>query len=565
MTATPNSQEAGSDGQVIIITGEEGQGQNIVAMRHIGQALEDGRMSFHNDCSNQGFRIRPEILADESDFLELLDTASDGSTFVIADADTFAAINDNTLDATPEWFRLCKTKGHEVILTTVRGVEHKIKGPLNDPATTHLNVSNAPDLPGLFLTVSSGAMRERIPTMFSVLDEATTISWAKLTNGLYESPIRPSGEVIVSPIKTFFLPVDYSDAVLSTATPRPQHPENLMLLAKIVRSHDDLQEKTTEIISVPWLEAVNKRRDEDLAVGIIEWTCERWGIELQDIVMNPETTYPDASGQHEGEAVNLEVRKVQPKWPSGAILASMVDTIRTGKAVAPQEAPIIQCKQCGDWEDRTITDVHVLPAHDSSHQWVCTYPKSMIGPEWTSHLTALPNLPIIPGDMRTAVTAAVEEKDNLSKRFGAGKQNWLILSVEGFPLDERLHEELADIEWRTLDAVFLILSSQFGSALYMHQVDDERIMVLARCPKATDHVCYHPGVRTVVRKTAYTVQSLHEEPIQRGLVYQVVNADEKVLAEEERNPQLPISQDDLEKGLRRAFKRLPFQPSDPIS
>ncbi len=406
---------------------------------------------------------------------------------------------------------------------------------------------------------------ERIPTNWSVIDEEKTISWATLTNGMYESPTRLKGELIVSPIKSFALLVDYSDAVRSTATARPKHPENLMLLTKTARFHDHLQKETTEIISVPWLEAVNKRRDEEMAVGIIEWTCERWGIELQGIRMNAETTYPDAWGQHEGQTVNLEVRKIQPKWPNGAALASMVDTIKTGKAAAPQGAPTIQCKQCGAWEDRTITDVHVLPAHDSNHEWVCTYPKSMIGPEWTGDLTALPNLLVRPGDLRTAITEAVEEKDNRAKHFGVGKQNWLILSVEGFPLDERLHDELADIEWRNLDAVFLILTSQFGSATYMNQIDDNRIIAITRCPKATDHVCYHPGVRTSVRKAGNEVQSLREETVRRGLVYQVVNADGEVLAEEERELQLPVSQDDAMKVRMRAVSRLPFQPSEKVS
>ena len=564
MAPSQHSPEEATEGQIVIITGEEGQGQNIVAMMHIGRALQDGETPFHNGCSNRGFRIRPEVLADETEFLELLDAAPDASTFVIADADSCAALCGATSDARPGWVRLCKIKGHNVVLTTVRGVEHKIEEPLDEPSTTHIYVSSPPNLAGLFLTVSSGAMMERVPTMYSVLDEETTISWAKLTDGMYESPGRSKDELIVSPIKSLALPVDYSDAVRSTATARPKHPENLMLLTKIARYHNHLQAKTTEILAVPWLEPVNKRRDEDFAVGIIEWACERWGIELKDISMNQETTYPDAWGQHEGQTVNLEVRKVQPKWPSGATLASMVDIVRTGKAVAPQEAPRIQCKQCGSWEDRTVADVHMLPTHDSSHEWVCTYPKWMIGPEWAGDLTALPNLLIEPGDLRIAVTEAAEDKEKRAKRFGRGRQNWLILSVEGFPLDERLHEELADIEGNKLDAVFLILTSQFGSAIYMHEIDDNRIVVVAKCPKTADHGCYHPGVRTSVNKAGSEFQGLREESVPRGLVYQVVSADGKVLAEEERESQLPFSEDDAAKGIRRSIKRLPFQPSQNV-
>ena len=564
MAVKQRMQENEAEGQFIIITGEECQGQNIVAMMHVGQALQEGATTFHNDCSNTGFRIRPETLADESDFLELLDVAPDGSTFVIADADSSAAITGDSPDVNLEWLHLCKTKSHKVILTTVRGVEHKLKGPLQDIATMHIFVSSPPNLAGLFLAVSSGAMRERVPTKWSVIDEDKVIRCAKLTNGLYESPPRSGSDLIVSPIKSFALPVDYSDAVRSTATARPKHPENLILLTRTAKFHGKLQRKATEIVSMPWLEAVNKRRDEEMAVGIIQWTCERWGIDLQGTTMNPETTYPDAWGQYEGRKVNLEVRKVQPKWPSGATLASMVDTIRSGKAVAPKEGPTLQCKQCGTWEDGTITDVHVLPEHDINHEWVCTYPKSMIGPEWTEHLTALPNLAIGPGDLRTAVTEAVDEKDALAKRFGEREQNWLILSVEGFPLDERLHDELADIEWRNLDAVFLILASQFGSAIHLHDIDDNRIIVVTRCPKVNDHVCYHPGVRTTVRKAGDEAQNLREASGPRGLVHQVVSAQGKVLAEEEIEPQVPVTQDDTLKGIVRAVKRLPFQPSESV-
>ena len=517
MTPSEQDPEGRPEGQVTIITGEVNQGQNIVAMGHIGQALQYEVSPFHNGCSNRGFRISPETLADENKFLRLLDAAPEGSMFVIADADSCPAIVGATPDVEPRWFHMCKAKGHEVILTTVRGVEHKIRGALVDTATAHVYVASVPDLPGIFITSSSGAMKEQIPTNWSLLDEQRTISWATLTNGLYESPTRPDDELIVSSVKSLVVPVDYSDAVISTGTAMPKHPENMILLTKTIRNHVHFQERTTEIISLPWLEAVNKQRDEDMAVGIIEWTCERWGIDLRDIRMNPKTTYPDAWGQHGGATVNLEVRKVQPRWPCDAPLASLADIIRAGKATPPQTAPVVQCKECGTWEDRTVTNVHVLPRHDSAHQWVCTYPKWMIGPEWAENLTALPNLLIKSGDLRAAVTEAVKEKDNRARRFGQGKQNWLVLSIEGFPLDERLHEELSHIDWKSLDAVFLILTSQFGSAIYQDQIDDNRIIVIARCPKSSDHLCYHPGVTTSLRKAGQEFQDLREETVPMAL------------------------------------------------
>ena len=120
MTVRRHNPKDAAEGQIVIITGEVDQGQNIVAMSYIGQSLQDGETPFHNDCSNKGFRIRPEILAVESEFLELLDTAPDGSTFVLADADSVEALVGNTSEAIPNWLHLCRIKGHHLILTTVR-------------------------------------------------------------------------------------------------------------------------------------------------------------------------------------------------------------------------------------------------------------------------------------------------------------------------------------------------------------------------------------------------------------------------------------------------------------
>lgn len=563
MTIGQRSFDEPAQGQFIIITGEADQGQNIAAMRYIGEELQYGRIPFHNGCSNRGIRIKPETLANPRNFLELLAATPNGSTIVIADADSCVAVVGDEPDADQEWYRLCQTKNHDVVLTTIRGVEHKIRGPLVDPGTLHLYVAGVQEPPGLFIAASCGVMKERLPVDWWFVDEERTISLAALTDGTYDSPARTWEELIVSPIKSSITATDYSDAVRSTETAKPKHPENLMLLTKTVKRNENLQEKTTEIITLPWLESVNKRRDEDMAVSIIEWTCERWGIDLTNIRMNPETTYPDAWAQHEGRNINLEVRKVQPKWPNGKTLAAMADIIRAGNAATPEDAPIIQCKQCRKpSEDRSITDVHTLPLHDSSHEWVCTYPARMIGPEWIGPLTALPNLLIKPGDLRTAVIEAVDDKHDRAKRFGKGKENWLILSIEGFPTDQSLHDELAGIDWKSLDAVFLALTSQFGSAIYQEEIDDTRIIAIARCPKEDDHACYHPGVRTTVRKTGQEVQILRENPVASGLVFQVVNSNGEVLAEEVREPELPVSENDVEKGLQRATKKLPFQPSE---
>ena len=68
MTTGERSEEERPEGQVIIITGETDQGQNIAAMRYISEGLRYGGTPFHNGCSNKGFHIRPEILEDPTKF-----------------------------------------------------------------------------------------------------------------------------------------------------------------------------------------------------------------------------------------------------------------------------------------------------------------------------------------------------------------------------------------------------------------------------------------------------------------------------------------------------------------
>ena len=205
--------------------------------------------------------------------------APDESAFVLADADCIPALTSPSAQSEPEWITICREKGHMVVLTTVRGREYKLHAATTDKGTSHVQVEAAHHGHGLFVTSASGELLERLPMTRTFIDHDTILRWAKLTNGSYPAPSRPQNELIATPPRTLALPTDHTAAVRSTDTPMPKHPANSFLLTRVVKQNQHHQERITEIIGLIWLESVNKRSDEEMAILSIEWACEKWGID----------------------------------------------------------------------------------------------------------------------------------------------------------------------------------------------------------------------------------------------------------------------------------------------
>ena len=352
---------------------------------------------------------------------------------------------------------------------------------------------------------------------------------------------------------------DYTDAVQSTETPMPKHPANSLLLTRITKQDDNHRTKTTEMIGLGWLEPANKRRDEEAAIQSIEWACEKWGIVLDELETNQKTTYPDATALTIAGPVNVEVTKVQPKWPSGATLAELTASIREGKAPNPDKAPVIQCRECGTLRVPHIRDIHIIPRHDETHAWTCTYPRTMIGPDHPENLTALPELPLGIEQFKKSVSEAVSKKNLRAQTCGKGQKNWLVLIIEGFPPICGVDSLLLNFNWESLDAVFAVMSDDFSSAIHGFQPDDSKRITVLKCPEQDSHICYHPGLVTVTRKGDSNFEPLRGHRKDQGITHQITTSDGYILAESEEEPPQPVSFRDLLEGIQTAAFWLPYQ------
>ena len=569
---------------VTIVTGEGEQGQNILAMAWIEQALPlEGVDIFHNGCARgtiaaisninghgvevefRTFTIRDAALSDPDKFATLLRVAQDESLFVLADGDCIPAIiNAGKASSEPSWLAVCRAKGHKVVLTTVRGREYRILTGIAHQEVQHIQVDADYDAEGLWCTVSEGRSGERIPRYKNRFDKDSLERWASLANGLYERPYRDDDGLISVVERDLSIPVDYTAAVRSTETNMPQRPAYPFLLSTTILLADNQRIRTTEQLVVDWNESVNKRRDEEIAIGIVEWACEKWGISLTDVVPNQASTYPDGKGRTNQTLVNLEVTKVQPAWPSGATFAALTAATREGRAVVPDKAPVISCQQCGNIAVPELDDVRRLPNHDPNHVWTCTYPQDMLGHDWAGHITALPELVVGKDRLEQAVANALDRKKGKPNQFGNGEQNWLALIVEGFPPVPGWHEQILGMDWSDFDAVFAVISAQFGSGIYYNDPTDTRSVVIVKCPGQSEHICYHPGQVMRLRKGGSDFDPLRamDTAGSRGRSMQITDDCGEVLAEE-TIPPFPPTERDLLDALRadrgRQEMTLPFR------
>ena len=582
--------ESEESGRFTIITGEGEQGQNILAMARIERALfvEDQDV-YHNGCARgtikavadikgreeavefRTFTIRDAALSDPAKFATLLRVAQDESLFVLADGDCIPAIvNAGESASEPLWLAVCRTKKHTVVLTTVRGREYRVLTGIAHQEARHIQVDADYTAGGLWYTVSEGSAGERIPRHKNWADKYSLLRWASLAKGLYECPPREADGLISVFHRDPLIPVDYTAAVRSTETSMPQHPAYPFLLSTTILLGDNQRIRTTEQLVVDWNESVNKRRDEEIAIGIVDWACEKWGISLTDVVPNQASTYPDSKGRTNQCPVNLEVTKVQPAWPSGATFAALTAATREGRAVVPDKAPVISCRECGNIPVPELEDVRRLPNHDPNHFWTCTYPQDMLGHDWEGHITALPELVVGKDQLEQAVANALDRKKGKPNQFGKGEQNWLALIVEGFPLVPGWQEQILGMDWSDFDAVFAVISAQFGSGIYYNAPTDTRVVVIVKCPEQSEHICYHPGHVMWLRKGGSDVDPLRamDSAGSQGRSMQITDDLGEVLAEETTPPPFPPVERDLLDALRsdrgRREMTLPFRLGQPV-
>ena len=187
----------------------------------------------------------------------------------------------------------------------------------------------------------------------------------------------------------------------------------------------------------------------------------------------------------------------------------------------------------------------------------------MIGSDWHENLTILPDLKINIGDFKAAIAGRVREKASLAKKFGIGKQNWLVLLIEGFPPMEGFESVFRDVGWDDFNGVFAIMTEAFLGAIHGFFPDDLKKIVVLKCPERGRHTCYHPGMTIVDRKAGGRLDSLREQSADRGITHQITSSDGTVLAEWIEKPPQPFTEADFRRGLMTATKRLPYPSPTP--
>lgn len=545
-------------GRITLITGENEKTQNIVAMAHVAMAIRDGRPIFHNGCYREGWVISPEVLTSSGRFSELLsqDVVMVGSLFVLADADCIVALTETDGQNTPQWLRVIRHKGLDIVLTTVRGMEYKLRDVLRLEETIHVLIQHRSQRDGVIETHYYGKMGERVPQDRTLLSVDDLANYAKLLDGRYERPERDENELIVNPDLSLVTAGDYEDAVRSTETSKPKHHAYNFLLTRVIPLYPNIQIRATEIVYTLWIESVDKYNSEKSALNALAFSCAQWGITLSEVEPNPdENKYPDGLGKGLSGQVNIEITKVQPEWPSGATFSRLASNALVGKEAHPKEKPVLQCKKCGESEVDGIHDVHTLPAHDERHDWICTYPKSMIGPDWDNHIVALPQLKVTQKSLEERIKKAAQEKNSRVERYGGTKQNWLVLMIEGFPVKPDWYENISELGWDRFDGVFAISTDEFAAASRGTGPDVPQNIIVVKCPESRSHVCYHPGVVLLVPGSASRLsQSQWSEKLQ-GQTIELTNADGVILARDEREFSQPITFTDSIERLEGVYRK----------
>ena len=546
-------------GRITLITGENQQTQNLVAMANVGMAMQDGRHIFHNGCSREGWFIGPETLSTGDKFSELLshEAVMNGSLFVLADADCVPALKATESKEAPQWLKMVRNKGLDIVLTTVRGREYTLRDVLRLEETIHVLIECRSQGDGVIETHYYGKMRERIPIGRTLLRVEDSMDYARLLDGRYERPERHVNDLIVNPNMSPVTAADYEEAVRSTETSRPKHHAYNFLLTRVIEIAPSVQMRMTEMVYLPWIESVDKYNIERAALNWLDYACAQWGITLSKVEPNPaKDKYPDGLGVGLSGQMNIEVTKVQPVWASGATFSALASNALAGKEAQPEDKPVLQCKQCGEHEVDGIYDVHTLPAHDESHHWACTYPKSMIGPDWDNHIVALPELKFTQESFKERIKSAAERKNSRVERYGGGKQNWLVLIVEGFPVEPDWYENISELGWDKFDGVFAISTDEFAGAFHGMSAEVPQDVIVVKCPESRFHICYHPGVVLSLRRGgASLLPELQGLEKMQGRTIEITDADGTILAKWEMEFPQPFTHSDQTERLRGIFKK----------
>ena len=172
----------------------------------------------------------------------------------------------------------------------------------------------------------------------------------------------------------------------------------------------------------------------------------------------------------------------------------LVAISQTGRAIHPQDSAILDCRTCRTREPLPGASPEDIPYHDESHRWVIYLPISEPETGISYDLTITPPITITQKGFTDELNQRIQEKSRIIAKQGVGKNNWVIVLSQGFPVDPQWYDDLPE-EWpANIDGIVIVATQMYLGAHHDLLPYNDLTLVLLKCPFGNSgHRCYHPS------------------------------------------------------------------------
>ena len=485
---------------ITLITGPRESGRTTYAVLVASQLYRQGVTCFNNGTALIGCNI--EAYLGEADGLLKVAQGmpSEATTLIIEEADIQqATCQSNSLDhdtAIEEALRILAGKGCYLILTTTEGNEGKIAQRLLQNVYQQVNVrmfAESKDNVSLMSMHRLGKYRIPLDTMEH--DPEEVIRAMLVANPFKEMRSGASDGIPVNYTEDDFFPVAQTSI---DEMQHPKHPEYPVYYRyrTIRRTGENFNHSITKdaLLFFTWLESVNEHPNETVALRTVARTMPQWGFEYQPISIPQDDHFPDGQAYIDGELTNLEVVSIQPRYPSGHNLHTLVALSQVGRAAQPENEAILDCRTCKSRSIVPGVTKENLPEHDNSHQWVLYLPGPSYGENCDSEIAVTPTIDITQEGFTAELRAALQTKSEVIEKQGQGRKNWVIVLAQGFPIEPAWYDDLGDDWPDNIDGIVVVATEMYAGAFSLYLPYHDYTALLLKCPnKKPSHNCYHPG------------------------------------------------------------------------
>lgn len=503
--------------RILTITGQRGSGRTTFAVMVCGEYFKHGFPCFHNGSAFIGWNIE-EYTKSEYGLRQLADEVPSGSVILIEEADVCSAtrqLDDPNREASITLaLATLAEKGCFLILTTVQGNERLIAWQLVENSNEHVTPAMDAKIrfrPSLATTHRIG--RYLVPAC-QIVHETEDIIDAMLVADSFKDMRggHPEGRATTYTDDRFF---EVQQTGIDNMK-HPKHPEYpIFYRSRIVRRLRDGNTHRlfqNSILHFTWLESVNEHRNETIALELFERAMLQWGFDYQAIPTIQDTHFPDGQASVNGEVANLEVVSIQPRYPGGHSLHDLTGLTQPSWALRPEGSAVMRCQTCSTTEPIEMASLKEIPEHNQNHRWVIYAPGSLFTPDFPEDLTVTPELTITQEGFTLELENALAGKSQKIAEQGTGRQNWVLVAAQGFPIDPDWYGQLP-IRWpQNIDGICVVATESYWGAYADWFPYNDFVVALIKCPAdARTHNCYHPGFRFRVGSLDAGLQPLSED------------------------------------------------------